>query len=245
MADGHPAHLAHQFDDVEQQRQASTLGMWIFLITEVMFFGGLFAAYTVYRYLYPDAFIVGSHLLDMKWGGFNTIVLLLSSLTMVLAVHGAQVNKKNVAAFWLVATIALGVVFLGVKVIEYSGKFEHHLVPGPNFHFDKEHLHEYIKPATGLLAPLYVEGAHFKHALLSADPRNVQLFYAFYFTMTGMHAIHMIIGIGIMLVMLRKTLQGKYSSEYYNPLEISGLYWHFVDIVWIFLFPLLYLIGRH
>ncbi len=245
MSDSHPSYLAHQFDSLEQQRQASTLGMWLFLITEIMFFGGLFAGYIIYRSQYPEAFIVGSHLLDMKWGGFNTIVLLLSSLTMVLAVHGAQVGKKNVAAAWLIATMVLGLIFLGVKVIEYGSKFEHLLVPGPNFHFDPGHLEHYVQKAEGPLAFLYVAGEHFQHALSIVNPKNVQLFYTFYFTMTGMHAIHMIIGEGIMLCMLINTLKGKYHADYYNPLEISGLYWHFVDIVWIFLFPLLYLIGRH
>jgi cytochrome c oxidase subunit III len=244
MSDAHPAHLAHQFDDVEQQRQASTLGMWIFLITEVMFFGGLFAGYTIYRSMYPEAFIVGSHLLSIKWGGLNTVVLLMSSLTMVLAVHSAQTGKRNLTAVWLVATMVLGLTFLGVKVIEYSAKIEHHLVPGPNFHFDPAHVG--VEHGSEH-APAVEKGAghNYLQALEIVKPRNVQLFYSFYFTMTGMHAVHMIIGVGIMLAMLRLTLRNRFSPDYYAPLEISGLYWHFVDIVWIFLFPLLYLVGRH
>lgn len=243
MSDSHPSHLAHQFDHPEQQRQASTLGMWIFLITEVMFFGGLFAGYIIYRMQYPDAWVVGSHLLSIKWGGINTVILLLSSLTMVLAVYGAQVGKRKMSAFWLLATMLLGLSFLGIKVIEYKAKIDHHLVPGPNFHFDPGH-----EAVAGDHAATPAE-AGVKHGYAAAvervNPRHVQLFYSFYFTMTGMHAVHMIIGFGIMLVMLINTLKGKYSAEYYNPIEISGLYWHFVDIVWIFLFPLLYLVGRH
>lgn len=244
MSDSHPTYLAHQFDDVEQQRQSSTLGMWLFLITEIMFFGGLFAGYTVYRHAYPEAWVVGSHLLDIFWGGFNTIVLLLSSLTMVLAVWATQVGRPKLSAFWLVATMVLGLTFLGVKVIEYGSKIEHHLVPGPNFHFDPAHVENYIARKESL-AFLYVPGHQFQQALSVADPRHVQLFYSFYFTMTGMHAIHMIVGVGLMSVMLNMTLKGYFSPKYNNPLEISGLYWHFVDIVWIFLFPLLYLVGRH
>lgn len=240
----HPAHLAHQFEHPEQQRQSSTLGMWLFLITEVMFFGGLFCGYTIYRWQFPEAWVVGSHLLDMFWGGFNTIVLLVSSLTMVLAVWSAQTNKRKACAFWIIATMVLGFVFLGVKVIEYSSKIEHHLVPNASFHFDPEHVEHYIsvKPWAAFL---YVAGHQFKEALSVVNPDHVKLFYSLYFTMTGLHAIHMIIGEGIMAVMLWMCLKGRFNSDYYNPLEVSGLYWHFVDIVWIFLFPLLYLVGRH
>ena len=245
MADHHPAHLAHQFEDVEQQRQASTLGMWLFLVTEIMFFGGLFCGYIIYRWKHPDAWVVGSHLLDIKLGGFNTVVLLLSSLTMVLSVWAAQAGKsKQLQAFWLVATMVLGAVFLGVKVIEYRAKIDHHLVPGPNFHFDPQHVtvghgNEHAAPAPG------GEKHNYQQAIERVQPKTVQLFYSFYFTMTGLHAVHMIVGEGILLWMLVLALKGRFGPEYHNPLEASGLYWHFVDIVWIFLFPLLYLVGRH
>jgi cytochrome c oxidase subunit 3 len=246
MAD-HSPYVAHQFDHAEQQKQSSLLGMWIFLITEVMFFGGLFLGYTVYRMRYPDAWVVGSHLLSIKWGGINTVILLLSSLTMVLAVHAAQTSKKHACAFWLAATMILGCGFLGIKVIEYKAKIDHHLVPGKNFHFDPAHSIEAEESPSGkhALAAEVGEKHNYEQALKTAAPSHVQLFYSFYFTMTGMHAIHMIIGEGIMLVMLIMTLKGRFNAEYYNPIEISGLYWHFVDIVWIFLFPLLYLVGRH
>lgn len=213
--------------------------MWIFLVTEVMFFGGLFAAYVVYRSLYPEAWVVGSHLLSIGLGGFNTAVLLASSLTMALAVHAAQTDKKNATAIWILLTLLLGLVFLGVKVVEYSAKFEHHLVPGPQFHLDVKAELAHME-ASGAHV-----GEHLRHAFETADPRHVQLFYSLYFAMTGMHALHMVIGAGLMIWLLVTTLQGRYSSAYYNPVEVTGLYWHFVDIVWIFLFPLLYLIGRH
>jgi cytochrome c oxidase subunit 3 len=248
--------VAHQFDDADQQKQASMLGMWLFLITEVMFFGGLLCGYTIYRMKYSDAWTVGSHMLQVEWGGFNTIVLLASSLTMAFAVRSAQVGRKNAIAGWIVATMILGGVFLGVKVIEYGAKFEHHLVPGPNFdltlhaayagHGEKAGFEKFLLTIFGEKSTGGGEGGHvFQEALKRVDPHNVQLFYSFYFCMTGMHAIHMIVGEGIMLWMLILTLKGRFSSEYHNPIEISGLYWHFVDIVWIFLFWLLYLIGRH
>ena len=244
MSESHPAHVAHQFDSAEQQRQSSQLGMWIFLVTEVMFFGGLFGGYTIYRSMYPEAWIVGSHLLSIWLGGFNTGVLLASSLTMAMAVHSAQTNKRKATATWLILTMILGFVFLGVKVVEYSAKIEHHLVPGENFHFDASHL----TPDHGAqhAAPVEGGGVHnFAQAIQVVKPGPVQLFFSFYFTMTGMHAVHMIIGEGLLLWLLLCTLKGRFHEHYYAPVEITGLYWHFVDIVWIFLFPMLYLIGRH
>ena len=210
----HPA-LQHHFDDLEQQAEASTLGMWMFLVTEIMFFGGLFLAYLLYRLWHPDAFREGSHHLDITLGAVNTAVLILSSLTMALAVRAAQIGRRMATVYLLVATMALGCVFLGIKAVEYGDKFEHHLVPGPNFFVD------------------------------SPNAPAVQMFYSLYFAMTGLHALHMVIGVGLMLVITWMAFRGKFSPEYYVPVEVSGLYWHFVDIVWIFLFPLLYLIGRH
>jgi len=208
-------YVAHHFDDAEQQHDASTLGMWLFLVQEVMFFGGLFLAYVVYRTAFPGAFHDGSHELDITLGAFNTVVLLTSSLTMALSVHAAQVSKRGMLIVNLFLTLFLGLVFLGVKVIEYAAKFEHHLVPGPHFAFP------------------------------GADAGNVQLFFSLYFAMTGLHALHMIIGIGLIVWLLPAAARGRYNAQFYHPIEAFGLYWHFVDIVWIFLFPLLYLIGRH
>ena len=211
----HPGVLAHQFDDSEQQFEASSLGMWVFLLTEVMFFGGLFVGYIVYRTAYPETWALASNTLDVVLGGLNTAVLIGSSLTMVLAVHSAQTGNRKLLVLFLVLTIVLGGVFLGVKSVEYTHKFEENHVPGPSFHF---------------------EGDQSRHA---------QLFFSFYFAMTGMHALHMIIGIGILLVLVWKAVQGRFTAEYFNPIEMFGLYWHFVDIIWIFLYPLLYLVGRH
>ena len=211
----HDPFVAHQFDDRAQQKNAVTLGMWAFLAQEVLFFGGLFTGYTVYRSYYPDAFIAGSHLLDIRLGGFNTVVLIASSLTMALAVNAAQNSKRRPLVGYLVATLVLGCVFLGVKVIEYTDKFTHHHVPGYDFQWD------------GLLA------------------NSVQIFYSFYFVMTGMHALHMIIGVAVITPLIIKAARGHFSKDYYSPIEMFGLYWHFVDIVWIFLFPLLYLLGLH
>jgi len=210
-----PAALAHHFDSLDQQREAATLGMWVFLVTEVLFFGGLFMVYTVYRAWYPEAFAAASHELDVVLGTVNTAVLITSSLTMALAVHAAQLDRRKLLMTFLVLTILLGATFLGIKSVEYYHKFVEHHVPGPSFQFEKEYA------------------------------RHAQLFFSLYFIMTGLHALHMIIGIGIMLWMLRWAYRGVITAEYYSPIEISGLYWHFVDIVWIFLFPLLYLLGRH
>ena len=210
----HVPGLAHQFDSLEQQTEATTLGMWVFLVTEVLFFGGLFMVYTVYRHWYPDAFAAASHTLDITLGTINTAVLITSSLTMALAVHSAQLGQRKLIMIFLLATMALGGVFLGIKGIEYYSKFVEHHVPGPSFHFEEAQF-----------------AAH------------AQIFFSLYFLMTGLHALHMIIGFGIMLFMLGWTWRGTITAEYYGPIEIAGLYWHFVDIVWIFLFPLLYLLG--
>jgi cytochrome c oxidase subunit 3 len=212
----HHPKLQHHFDDMAQQIDASTLGMWVFLVTEIMFFGGLFAAYLVYRHAYSEGFAEASHHLNVTWGAVNTIVLIVSSLTMALAVRSAQINaspKTQVA--WIGATMLLGAAFLGVKAIEYTDKFTHHLVPGPNFHWTGKH------------------------------PAAAEIFYSLYFCMTGLHAMHMIIGLGIMTVIGTMAWRRQFDEDYYTPVEIAGLYWHFVDIVWIFLFPLLYLIGGH
>ena len=226
MSPVHSSALAHQFDTLEQQKESSTLGMWLFLVTEIMFFGGLFTTYVVYRSKWPWAFAAGSHHLDVPLGLFNTVVLIGSSLTMAMAIWAAQVNRRKLIVVFLVATMALGLVFLGVKSIEYSHKFHDGLVPGPAFHWEIEPGAKLPEPATD-----------FAH--------HVEIFYSLYFIMTGLHAVHMICGIGVLAVLAVFAWKGRYDSAYYNPLECTGLYWHFVDIVWIFLFPLLYLLGAH
>jgi cytochrome c oxidase subunit 3 len=210
--------LAHHFRDLTQQQSASSLGMWVFIAQEVMFFGGLFLAYTVYRSQYNDVFATASHHLNVQLGFYNTMVLIGSSLTMAMAVHAAALGQRQRIVLFLLLTVLLGSVFLGVKVVEYKEKFDHHLVPGPHFSG-----HE-----------LKLEGDR---------ERQAQIYYSLYFSMTGLHALHMIIGIPIILWIAWRAGRGDFSVVYNAPVEIVGLYWHFVDIIWIFLFPLLYLIA--
>ena len=214
MSEGHSA-LAEQFRDLEQQREASSLGMWVFLVTEIMFFGGLFLAYTVARTTHPAAFAQASRHLDVTLGSANTAVLIVSSLTMALAVHASQVGRRRALIAFLILTIALGCTFLGIKAIEYADKFHHHLVPGSGFSFS------------------------------GPEARPAELFFSLYFAMTGLHALHMVIGVGVVVVLLLRARRCRYTVQYHTPVELSGLYWHFVDIIWIFLFPLLYLIDIH
>jgi cytochrome c oxidase subunit 3 len=242
----HPAQQ-HHFDTMSQQKEAAVLGMWVFLLTEILFFGGLFVAYMIYRVWYFDAFAEASRSLSLFWGGLNTAVLIGSSLTMAMAVRGAQTNKRRATVNWLILTMILGTVFLGVKVIEYADKFEHHHVPGPNFVWASEHAAPAAEGgAEHAAAPA---PAASEHRQLSLSPDQLQgttqLYFSLYFTMTGLHALHMIIGIGLMSVITWMAWKGRFDAEYYTPVEMSGLYWHFVDIVWIFLFPLLYLVERH
>jgi cytochrome c oxidase subunit 3 len=215
---GHAAHnpnLQHHFETLEQQKEASTLGMWIFIIQEVMFFGGLLAAYMLYRIWYPTAWSEGSAELNIQLGGLNTVVLIGSSLTMALAVRSAQTGKQKSLITFLIATMALGLVFLVVKGFEYHDKWVLHHVPGLNFQLEEGQVPQ------------------------------IAIFLSLYFALTGLHALHMVIGIGIMSVITYMASRKTFDREYYTPVEVAGLYWHFVDIVWIFLFPLLYLIGRH
>ena len=232
---GHPA-LQHHFENMEQQREAGTLGMWIFLVTEIMFFGGMFLAYTLYRNFYPQAFASASNHLDITLGAVNTGVLILSSFTMALAVYFTQIGKQRPQILCLVLTLVLGLTFLGIKAVEYHDKYEDRLIPGhliPGRSFGPEVAHE------GDHDP------HKLHLLPGATVRQVELFYWIYFAMTGMHALHMVIGAGLLTFLIIYSAKGRYDPEYHSPVEVIGLYWHFVDIVWIFLFPLLYLLGRH
>jgi Heme/copper-type cytochrome/quinol oxidase, subunit 3 len=210
----HPA-LKHHFDSMSQQHDSSTLGMWVFLATEVLFFGPLFFTYALYRHLFEKGFVLASHHQNVALGATNTVVLILSSLTVVMGVYFAQTNRKRGLVISLIVTLLLGCAFLGIKAIEYHQHFEEGLFPGSHF------------------------------ALPGTIGKQAEMFFILYFVMTGLHALHMIIGIGIFGYVLRRALRGDFSSEYYAPVEVTGLYWHFVDLVWIYLFPLLYLIGRH
>ncbi len=273
-----------------QQEESVSIGMWMFLVQEIMFFGGLFTAYMVFRWRYPMAFAEGSNHLDAFWGGLNTVVLIVSSLTMALTVYYAQKGMRNMQVIMIVLTMIFGTVFLGVKVVEYTDKYNSGLIPvaGWNkrstgaevaekaevFAFPWEIKTEAAAASDGEKKPYInprgdfqwnyghklVEQAE-KGGYLTADEKihyysegkfdpfkfqeKVRMFYFIYFVMTGLHALHMIVGLGIMLWLLWKAWLGTFSALYYSPVEMSGLYWHFVDIVWIFLFPLLYLLGRH
>jgi cytochrome c oxidase subunit 3 len=221
----HDPALLHHFADPQQQRDSASLGMWIFLATEVMFFGGLFCAYLIYRLKYFGDFAAASKSIDALLGGTNTAVLICSSLTVVLAIWAAQTARRTLLLIMLVLTMIFGVTFLGIKGIEYKQKFDEHHVPGVSFSFEHESI-----PG---------------HPDQFADPRHAEIFFALYFIMTGLHALHMIVGLGIFAWLLWMSWKSRFTPEYYTPLEIGGLYWHFVDIVWIYLFPLLYLIDRH
>lgn len=212
MANAHSA-VAEQFDDMAQQQEASTLGMWTFLATEILFFGGMFMSYIIYRYAYPAAFAEASRHTVVLYGTVNTAILLTSSLTMALAVHAAQQGHNRALIRFLLVTIFLACCFLGVKGLEYHEDLSEQLWPGP----------------------------HFKAGL----PPQAQIFWFLYWAMTGLHALHVTIGVGVLSVITVMAWRRKFSAYYYNPVDVSALYWHFVDIVWIWLYPLLYLINRH
>ena len=215
-----PVPLAHHFDDAEQQHESATLGMWAFLATEVMFFGGVLTAYTVFRVVYPREFAAASHHgLNLWIGGFNTLVLLGSSLAVALAVHASQVRNRRATVGYLLLTVVLGASFLGIKAYEYSLEFRENLFPGPGFSFE--------------------------HHAAGLEVTRVKLFFFLYFFMTSLHALHMIIGLAIIAIIAAAIWLGRLPATGERQVEITGLYWHFVDVVWVFLYPLLYLIHTH
>lgn len=288
----HAPGLQHQFEDMKQQEESVSIGMWVFLVQEIMFFGGLFTAYLVFRSRFPMAFAAGSNHLDAFWGGLNTLVLIVSSLTMALTVYYAQKGNRNMQVVMIVLTMLFGTTFLGVKVIEYRDKYEHGLVPvqgwnkkvkegehkeaasvvlpfetralaseaqteAPAVHHSNPKGEFQIDVEKDMKLPKMAEDGKFLtqdeqvgyYSNGKLDPEKfrdkVRIFFYIYFVMTGLHALHMIVGLGIMAWLLWMAWRNSFSIDYYMPVEMSGLYWHFVDIVWIFLFPLLYLLGRH
>jgi cytochrome c oxidase subunit III len=212
-----PKWLQHHFDLPVQQFEAAKLGMWLFLAQEVLFFSGLFVAYFVIRLGYPEAFAAGSHQLDKIMGGANTIVLLFSSLTAALAVRSAQLGKKSEVNMYLAITIVCAFMFLVIKYFEYAAKFEHGLLPG-------QYWHPHIEAG---------------HALF---PAHTHVFFGVYFMLTGLHGVHVLIGIGVLAWIMWRNNRGDFSTAYWTPVDLAALYWHLVDLVWIYLFPLLYLI---
>jgi len=207
--------LREQFATPEQQRETASIAMWIFLVTEVMLFGGLFTAFTVYRMSHPGAFDEGSAHMEFLIGGINTAVLICSSFTMALAVHSAETGNQKRLVLFLLATMFIGTIFLVLKFTEYYDHFRDHKVPALWFDFH------------------------------GADAPEVQMFFVFYFVMTGLHALHMTIGISILSVLTFRAFIGSFTAEYYTPIELGGLYWHFIDIVWVFLYAIFYIPGLH
>ena len=224
--DGHghghhgPKWLAHHFDTPAQQFDAAKLGMWVFLAQELLFFSGLFVAYGVYRSWYPEMFQAASHQLDKIMGGTNTVVLLFSSFTAAMAVRSSQLGKKKATGNFILITIVCACIFLVVKYFEYAHKFHAGLLPGRFFHPHLDHLVAGSPPL----------------------PPNTGSFFSIYFMMTGVHGVHVIIGIGVLIWIWLRNQRGEFSKEYFTPVDIAALYWHLVDLVWIYLFPLLYLV---
>ncbi|CAN5429031.1 cytochrome c oxidase subunit 3 [soil metagenome] len=290
--DYHPPGLQHQFEDMKQQEESVSLGMWMFLVQEIMFFGGMFTVYLVFRSKYPMAFAAGSNHLDVTMGFVNTLVLIVSSLTMALGVYFAQKGNRNMQVIMIVLTMIFGATFLGVKAVEYTDKYNNGLIPFSNWNkktpkeehktehssvvlpFEtkteaaetesKTEEHHYVNPTgefqwhDGVKLVTQAQQGNYltraeKIGYFDANGEinpdkfrdKIRIFFWIYFVMTGLHALHMIIGLGVMTWLLWKAWKGTFSADYYSPVEISGLYWHFVDIVWIFLFPLLYILGRH
>ena len=211
-------HTAHHFADADAEYNASKFGVWLFLCTEILMFGGLFVGYIIYHQKYPEIFHAGASFLNWKLGALNTVVLLVSSLTMALSIHYAQLGNKKAVLWHLYLTLACAFVFLGVKYIEWSHKIHEGLVPGPLFQLRlalKKHGHV----------------------------KNLAMYFSFYFSMTGLHASHVIAGMGLIIWLIKRAHKGHFGSTYWTPLECVGLFWHLVDLIWIYLFPLLYLIG--
>jgi cytochrome c oxidase subunit 3 len=272
---------------MKQQEESVSIGMWLFLAQEIMFFGGLFTAYLVFRSRFPMAFAAGSNHLDAFWGGLNTLVLIVSSLTMALTVYFAQKGNRNMQVILILLTMFFGAVFLGVKAIEYTDKYnhglipvagwnkkipdtghaaktaaadeshgtqpssveEHHPNPQGNFQIPESDVHLIEQAQAGNYLTQSERIGYFNPGTGRIDLQRfqgkVQIFFWLYFVMTGLHALHMVVGLGLMSWLLYKAWAGTFNHDYFAPVEMSGLYWHFVDIVWIFLFPLLYLLGRH
>jgi cytochrome c oxidase subunit III len=225
--------LQEQFQNLEQQTETALIGMWVFLATEVLFFGTLFISLAVYRYRDDAAFTTASERLNWAIGGINTVILLTSSLTMVLGVHFARLGLRRPLVWMLVVTAFLGCCFMGFKAVEYTQDYEEYLIPGWRFQDA-----EWLDRGPGTAAS---HGA----TLTTGQVPHVKLFLFLYWTMTGLHAFHVLIGILVIAGLAVLAHRGHYSSVYYTPIEVVGLYWHFVDLVWIFLFPMLYLIGLH
>ncbi len=221
----------HHFETEEQQREAGSFGMWLFLLTEIMFFGGMFFAYLLYRNWYYPAFAAGSNQLSVTLGGINTAVLITSGFFMALGVWAAEVRNRSLLTIFLIVTMVFGWIFIAIKGTEWKDEIEKHHAPGLSYDISR-----FVNPAA----------YNIKEDPLPPDmAQRTQVFFFLYFAMTGMHAVHMLIGLVLLVWLTFRAWRGEFSGGYVAPIENFGLYWHFVDIVWLFLFPLLYLINRH
>jgi len=262
----HDPHLAHHFETPLQQYESGKQGMWLFLATEILLFGGLFCAYAVYRGNHPDIFHYGHQFLSVKWGGINTVVLIGSSLTMAWAVRAAQLGQRPVLMANLLATLLLACGFLGIKAIEYHEKWQHGLLWASQYHPHEAAAHDEApaaanaQPVTPLVTGLGVDeqtmlpppaappqglsaGASVGHAVpFGGEPKLAAVFFSIYFVMTGLHGIHVLLGMAAIAWLLWRAWRRHFGPRYFTPVDYVGLYWHLVDLVWIYLFPLLYLI---
>ncbi len=217
-------HYAHHFESAEHEYETAKQGIWLFLCTEILMFGGLFVGYAYFHHVYPEIFKIGSKFTDWRLGAANTVVLLTSSLTMALGIYYNQLADKKKALTMLGITVVCGAIFMLIKYFEYSHKIHLGLAPGSWYHINEEGI-----------AELKAKG-------VDAIPGNLALYFSFYFMMTGLHGIHVLIGMGLIVWVMMRTARGEFSGAYYTPVEGVGLFWHLVDLVWIYLFPLLYLV---
>ncbi len=257
---GHDTVLKHHFDNLEQQRSAERLGMWFFLVTEVLFFSGMFVAYTVYRNWYPGEFAFASNHLILWIAGLNTGLLITSSLTMTLAIRSAQLGDKAALIRRLLVTFALGAGFMGFKAYEYATDYHEKFVPGEMFRTEYARAVDELAPVSASAVKDYkFKGDHppehwaqdlakVNHGKVpgsegTTSPERVQLFLCFYYIMTAIHGVHIVVGLGCILWLVAEACRGAIPAAGYSKVEVISLYWHLVDMIWLFLMPLLYLIG--
>jgi len=226
---GHGHHHAHHYDSADHEYQSSKQGIWLFLCTEILMFGGLFVGYAIFHHIYPDIFKIGSTFTDWRMGAANTVVLLTSSLTMALGIYYTQTGNRSKAITMMGITVACGAVFMLIKYFEYSHKIHLGLLPGSWFHADMNALLEEVRQK--------------KMATLESIPSNLPLYFSFYYMMTGIHGIHVLLGMAMIVWVMIRSARGDFSPQHYTAVEGVGLFWHLVDLVWIYLFPLLYLVS--
>jgi cytochrome c oxidase subunit III len=254
---GHDPYLAHHFDTPKQQFEAGKLGIWLFLVTEVLFFSGLFCAYSLYRALHPEIFVYAHYYLDTFWGAFNTCVLIVSSLTAAWAVRNAQLGQRKLLITNICITILCAFGFMGVKYVEYSHKFHENILPGKHFNpthevwelpsYQEHHQTAGASHGSAASGAAAHDSGHEGAVKVAPEgalkrPRNASVFFGIYFCMTGLHGIHVLGGIIVWFWILRRAIRGEFNAQHFGAVDYAALYWHLVDLIWIYLFPLLYLI---